>query len=121
MAPAPGKRSARTALGQDPTGGRTRGSARNEDDEVASARTIGEVFDLTGEEPSKAQYEKRIRQDTETPLFGPFSINLPVASEIVDTDYITYRQSFEMWRLRTYLELIDASWGILATLVQHMP
>mmetsp|Transcript_18169 Transcript_18169/g.35692 ORF Transcript_18169/g.35692 Transcript_18169/m.35692 type:complete len:624 (+) Transcript_18169:219-2090(+) len=89
-------------------------------------RIMGEsaVRGLLVQEPTKQQYLKRIQEDPEVPVHGPYRINLPVASEIINTDRITWHQSFEMWRLGTYLQLIDATWfsaSLLAQIVQKLP
>ena len=52
------------------------------------------------------------------PVNGAYRINLPVTSEIVDTNTITYRQAFEIWRLHTYLSLMDSSWWLLANFLK---
>jgi aarF domain-containing kinase len=66
--------------------------------------------------PSPEQIEHAIQPGL--PVDGARVINKPVASELVDAETITWRQAFEMWRLRTFLELVDRSWGVLASLVK---
>ena len=66
--------------------------------------------------PSPEQIERAIQPGL--PIDGARVINKPVASELVDAETVTWRQAFEMWRLRTFLELVDRSWGVLASLVK---
>mmetsp|Transcript_21357 Transcript_21357/g.37814 ORF Transcript_21357/g.37814 Transcript_21357/m.37814 type:complete len:407 (+) Transcript_21357:1-1221(+) len=49
---------------------------------------------------------------------GRNEVNLPVASEVVDTEKLSWRQMFEMWQLKFFLQVIDTSWGILGVLVR---
>lgn len=71
------------------------------------------VRGLLVENPPAEAFQNAQAANAELPYHGAYSINLPVASELVDADTVTYRQALEMWRLRTYLSLIDSAWAFL--------
>mmetsp|Transcript_42548 Transcript_42548/g.68485 ORF Transcript_42548/g.68485 Transcript_42548/m.68485 type:complete len:399 (+) Transcript_42548:745-1941(+) len=70
--------------------------------------------------PTDEAFEAKEASNPDISYTGAYKVNLPVASEIVDANSITYKQAFEIWRLRTYLSLIDGSWAIAAKIVQWM-
>ncbi len=91
--------------------------------------TSRERFKIMGEcavrgillqDPSEEEYEHAVLdQESEVPLFGPYVVNLPVASELnTESHSVSWLESVEIWRLKTYLYLIDRSWAVLAALVR---
>jgi len=85
-------------------------------------RIMGEsaVRGLEVQNPPQIIFDEMARANTVLPTNGAFRINLPVASEIVDVNFVTPKQRFEMWRLRTYLMLIDSSWSLFAKIIQML-
>jgi len=83
-------------------------------------KTMGEsaVRGILVKNPPQDTFDRFCELHPEVDYSSAYVLNLPVSSEVTNVDAVTWRQQFEVWRLQTYLNLIDSSWKIIAYFVK---